>query len=296
MSDLLSVSAGHRRAALEITDCAQRGQCCAFLGPRLSGTSEVLQHVLKGFADDPLTTCVYLDLRDVESSTRKAFFASLAQHLCTVATLVSIDERHLGLVIADVSDKGMAAALFMSLCRTLMRVSATQTRSPALALQRLNELIAANSRSEMFLTIFYRVLNLKTGQLTYASAGHPAPLLWRQETKDVAPADSLRTRGTVLGVLPQVVLEERRVTLEPNDVLSLFTDGVTEPIDGKGEEFGEERLAGILRACHTQSCSDIVARTHAAVWDFAGQRVQFDDYTLVTLKRTGTKSKGTRQR
>lgn len=201
---------------------------------------------------------------------------------------VPVDDSHLGLVIADVSDKGMPAALFMSLCRTLMRVSASQTRSPALALQRLNELIAAESRSEMFLTIFYGILDLRTGRLTYASAGHPAPLLWRQESEEVAPADTLRARGTVLGVLPEVVLEERSVTLEPNDVLSLFTDGVTEPIDGKGEEFGEERLAAILRASHEQPCSDIVARTHAAVWDFAGQRVQFDDYTLVTLKRTGT--------
>ncbi|HOU24343.1 MAG TPA: PP2C family protein-serine/threonine phosphatase [Anaerolineae bacterium] len=199
---------------------------------------------------------------------------------------VSVDESRLGLVIADVSDKGMAAALFMSLCRTLMRVSASQTRSPALALQRLNELIAAESRSDMFLTIFYGVLNLKTGQLTYASAGHPAPLLWRQRVGDVAPPGTLRALGTMLGVLPRVTLEERQVTLEPHDVLSLFTDGVTEPIDSQGTEFGEERLAGILRANHELPCSEIVARTHAAVWDYAGQRVQFDDYTLVTVKRT----------
>jgi sigma-B regulation protein RsbU (phosphoserine phosphatase) len=206
---------------------------------------------------------------------------------------VSVDEDHLGLVIADVSDKGMPAALFMSLCRTLMRVSASQTRSPALALQRLNELIAAESRSNMFLTIFYGVLSLKSGRLAYASAGHPAPLLWRKSLLDVAPADTLRARGTVLGVLPEVALEERQITLEPSDILSLYTDGVTEPIDRNGEEFGEERLAAVLRTSHHLPCSEIVVRTHAAVWDFAGQRVQFDDYTLVTLKRLGARASRT---
>ena len=130
-------------------------------------------------------------------------------------------------------------------------------------------------------------LNLRTGRLAYASAGHPAPLLWRQEIGNVAPTDTLRARGTILGVLPEVALEERRVTLQLHDVLALFTDGVTEPIDSNGEEFGEERLAAILRTSHQLPCSEIVARTHAAVWDFAGQRVQFDDYTLVTLKRLG---------
>jgi type II secretory pathway predicted ATPase ExeA len=85
MPDLLSVSAGHRRAAQEITECAQRGQCCAFLGPRLSGTSEVLQYVRAALADDPLSTCVYVDLRQVGSATRCEFFGSLARRLCELA-------------------------------------------------------------------------------------------------------------------------------------------------------------------------------------------------------------------
>ncbi len=199
---------------------------------------------------------------------------------------VPIDESHLGLVIADVSDKGMPAALFMSLCRTLMRVSASQTRSPALALQRVNQLIASESRSNMFLTAFYGVLNWKTGSLVYASAGHPPPLLWRQEIQDVAPSDTLLARGIVLGVLGEIALEERQITLMRDDVLVLYTDGVTEPIDPNGEEFGEERLAQVLRINHRLNCSEITALTHAAVWDFAGQQVQFDDYTLVTLKRS----------
>lgn len=198
---------------------------------------------------------------------------------------IPLDEQRLGLVIADVSDKGMPAALFMSLCRTLVRASAAQTHSPAAVLQRVNELILSESRSEMLLTAFYGVLDWRSGLFTYANAGHPPPILWCHACRTKPPLVTLTAKGIILGVLPEIELEERQVTLTPGDILILYTDGVTEPINPAGEEFGEERLAEIIANRSAQPCSDIVHHIHAAVWDFAGQQAQFDDYTLVGIKR-----------
>ena len=198
---------------------------------------------------------------------------------------IPLDEQHLGLVIADVSDKGMPAALFMSLCRTLVRASAVQMRSPAAVLQRVNELILSESRSEMLLTAFYGVLNWQSGTFTYANAGHPPPILWCPARATGPSLPTLTAKGIILGVLQEITLEERQVTLTAGDILILYTDGVTEPINPAGEEFGEERLAQIIASQSEQSWSDIVRRIRAAVWDFAGQQSQFDDYTLVGIKR-----------
>jgi sigma-B regulation protein RsbU (phosphoserine phosphatase) len=195
---------------------------------------------------------------------------------------IPLGAGRIGLVIADVSDKGMPAALFMSLCRTLVRASATDIPSPAKALQRVNELLMAENRSGMFLTAFYGVLDWRTGQLTFANAGHNPPLLQRQVQLGVLP---LTSKGVVLGVLDNVALEERRIVIEPGDMLMLYTDGVTEPINGEEEEFGEHRLIQVMTDNFDQPCAQIVEVIYATVSDFVGAQPQFDDYTLVALKR-----------
>jgi sigma-B regulation protein RsbU (phosphoserine phosphatase) len=138
----------------------------------------------------------------------------------------------------------------------------------------------------MLLTAFYGVLDWHSGVFTYANAGHPPPILWRQADAAKRPLPMLTAKGIILGVLEEIALEERQVTLTPGDILILYTDGVTEPINPAGEEFGEERLAQIIASSSNQPCSDIVHRIRAAVWDFAGQQSQFDDYTLVGIKRS----------
>ncbi len=217
---------------------------------------------------------------------------------------IPLDKEHLGLVIADVSDKGMPAALFMSLSSTLVRVSAAGTLSPAEALQRVNAWILTETRTDMFLTLFYGVLNWRTGRLTYANAGHNPPILWRcpatgEAGRDLADdrprqtasrntelqATTLTAKGIVLGVIEDITLQERQVTIEPGDILILYTDGVTEPINDKEEEFGEERLLQAIASKHDRPSSEIVKHIHAAVSDFVGDQPQFDDYTLVSLKR-----------
>jgi serine phosphatase RsbU (regulator of sigma subunit) len=203
---------------------------------------------------------------------------------------VLLDADHMGLVIADVSDKGMPAALFMSLCRTLVRVSASETRSPAEVLRRVNEWLMAESRSEMFLTAFYGVLSWPTGELTFACAGHNPPVLWRCPSKDQgrlgAEVVPLAAKGIVLGILEDVALEERRVAVLPGDILILYTDGVTEPINAQQEEFGRERLIEVIADNSDRTCAQIVQAIGAAVSEFVGDQDPFDDYTLVGIKRT----------
>jgi len=205
---------------------------------------------------------------------------------------IPLDEEHMGLVIADVSDKGVPAALFMSLTRTLVRASAGEARSPARALQRVNELILNETRSEMFLSLFYAVLNWNTGQLTYANAGHLPPILWRcpksgrPDQDPMSRVNTLAAGGIVLGMFEDVTLEERQTTIESGDILVLYTDGVTEPINVQEEEFGEGRLIQVVTDNCLQPCSEIVDRIYTAVVEFAGDQSQFDDYTLVGLKRT----------
>ncbi len=202
---------------------------------------------------------------------------------------IPLDADHMGLVIADVSDKGMPAALFMSLSRTLVRVSASEMRSPVEVLQRVNDWLMAENRSEMFLTAFYGVLNWRTGELTFACAGHNPPLLWRCPSEAQGWARSevvpLTAEGIVLGILEDVSLEERRISFGPGDILILYTDGVTEPINAQEEEFGQERLVAVVANNCDRTCTQIVQAIGAAVSEFVGDQDPFDDYTLIGIKR-----------
>ena len=138
----------------------------------------------------------------------------------------------LGLVIADVAGKGVPAALFMALSRTIIRTTAFSGRSPASALMRANQLILKDSQAEMFLTAVYAVLELDTGRLIYANAGHNRPL-WRHAADGTVT--ELDQRGIVLGAFEGIMLEEQRLDLAPGDALILYTDGVTEALNGEGE-------------------------------------------------------------
>jgi len=137
-------------------------------------------------------------------------------------------------------------------------------------------------RMSMFVTVFYGVLNRRTGQLTYASAGHNPPVWWRRAESQMT---TLTAKGVVLGVADEIVLEERQVIVEPGDIVILYTDGVTEPINGQVEEFGEERLMHTIAEASDRPCSELVHFIHDTVSAFVGDQPQFDDYTLVAVKR-----------
>jgi sigma-B regulation protein RsbU (phosphoserine phosphatase) len=190
------------------------------------------------------------------------------------------------IIIADVSDKGVPAALFMALSRTTLRNIAMRGRPPAEVVSWANRFIQEDSQSEMFLTAFYAELNTYTGQLIYANAGHDPPLLWRKATGHF---QELPATCPLLGVLPELDVSVASVNLEIGDVLILYTDGVTEAVDEVYHEFGQGRIEATVRDLLAErpeaTAEDIERAIAAAVSRFAGAMVQYDDVTLLIIKR-----------
>jgi sigma-B regulation protein RsbU (phosphoserine phosphatase) len=186
-----------------------------------------------------------------------------------------------GLVIADVSGKGVPAALFMALSRTLIRASTLVNADPALSIAHANRMIYEDSKSNMFVTLFYAVLDSRAMTLDYVNAGHNPPCLLQGEASSVR---LLKARGVALGVLDDVDLQSVKVDLQTGDVLVLYTDGVTEALNSAEEEFGEERLYAVITQNRHRPAEEIMAAILAAITAFAGDTPQFDDITLMILR------------
>jgi sigma-B regulation protein RsbU (phosphoserine phosphatase) len=187
-----------------------------------------------------------------------------------------------GLVIADVADKGVPAALFMALSRTLLRTVGIGRIAPADTLQRVNELILSDSRSEQFVTVAYGVLEPASGRYCYAIAGHNPPVWIRADgTAGIVPG-----RGIALGVLDQVDYIEQELQLGLGDSLLLYTDGLTEAINTQQEEFGLLRVLDVARANHQETARGLLQALTAAVDVHVGDAEVFDDMTIVVIKRS----------
>lgn len=194
---------------------------------------------------------------------------------------VSIGQQ-LGIVIADVSDKGMPAALFMALSRSIVRASVTSTRSPAEDIDRANRLLCADSTNSMFVTLFYAQLDPGTGELVYVNAGHNPPLLYRAGQDELI---ELTRTGMALGLFDTFDFEQRAVRLDPADFILLYTDGVTEAMDARNRMFGEERLRRILLDHRQASAEDMAEAVERALTAFAGAAAPSDDITFVIARR-----------
>lgn len=192
---------------------------------------------------------------------------------------VSIDSW--GLVIADVSGKGMPAAIFMGLSRTIVRASATDNPSAAAAIKQANELICRDSTSGMFVTLFYAILNVKERRLSYVNAGHNPPFILRRGSEEITV---LKARGIALGVVHFIDLQEAEVDLVPGDLLVCYTDGVTEAINHLEEAYGEKRLIETVKKYRNLPAQEIIGKVEDDVVSFAGQEPQFDDITLLVMK------------
>jgi len=190
-----------------------------------------------------------------------------------------------GIVIGDVSDKGMHAALFMALTRSVVRASTTAGLSPADGLTQTNRLLVADSTNGMFVTLFYMQLDPQKNELTYVNAGHNPPLHYRAKEKDLV---ELKATGIMLGFTDIVVHKQRSVQLEPNDFVVIYTDGVTEAMDEQNEQFGDDRLSDLILAQHDQTPQEMMLALRHAVSAFVGNRNQSDDITVVIVKRTGS--------
>jgi len=186
-----------------------------------------------------------------------------------------------GVVIADVADKGVPAALFMAFSRTLIRAAMLDSPGPAEALARANALIRNDVVADLFVTVLCAAWEPQTGQLWLANAGHPSPLLCRAGRC----ADVVRLAGAALGVLERITPEQVCLALRAGDVLLLYTDGLTDALDASGERFGLARLQAALAASQGLDAGQIAASILAAVDDFIGDEPPFDDQALIVIKR-----------
>ena len=187
-----------------------------------------------------------------------------------------------GMVVADVSDKGVPAALLMMASRTLLRGAAIGLGNPARVLSEVNDLMCDNNPQSMFVTVFFCVLDPAEGTVTFANAGHPSPIVVR---RDGVISSLESAENVVLGLLPGAGYDLFSVSLEPGDAVFMYTDGVTEAVNGAGEEFGEEKLMEVLSSEPVTSASGCSARVVKSVREFAGGLAQSDDITCAVLRR-----------
>jgi len=193
------------------------------------------------------------------------------------------DPNRQNIVIADVSGKGVPAALFMAVARTMIRGETRNGRNPAAVLQRTNELIQSDNCSPLFLSALHASLNTSTGQMIFASAGHESPLLLHHNTGAV---EELKVSGLVLGAFTSVSYEEETVTLDLGDVVIFYTDGVTEARNAQGQFYDDKRLEAALADAHDLTAAEIVGKLVESVTSFTGSAPQTDDLTAVVIKRT----------
>ena len=193
-----------------------------------------------------------------------------------------IDPDRIGFTIADVSGKGVPAVIFMAVSRTLIRATGIRGVAPAECITYINALLAKESVNYMFVTVFYGIYNIRTGEVTYTNAGHNPPCLMRADGSiETLPM----SKDIVAGVIDDYQFTEETLRMEPGDTLLMFTDGVTEAIDTSENEYGDDRLRSLLAQCATLPCQEIVDRIKTDVKAFAGDAEQSDDITLLALKR-----------
>jgi sigma-B regulation protein RsbU (phosphoserine phosphatase) len=200
-----------------------------------------------------------------------------------------LDNQHLAVVIADVSGKGVPAAMFMAVARTMLRNFTTPGQSPRDVLNIANRLIAADNTKAMFVTIFYGHYHIPTGELVFANAGHNPPLLVRQNGR----VESLGPpTGPLLGVFPEAEYEDAHALLMPNDLLLLYTDGVTEAQNQNHQFFGEAGLSALLQQLHGESVTTVCRVILENVNTYRHGEGQ-DDVTLVALRRSADAASST---
>ncbi len=195
-----------------------------------------------------------------------------------------LEDGRIGIVMADVSGKGVPAALFMMVSRTLMKGTAIGENDPAKCLEEVNQLLVESNEESMFVTVFYGSFDPATGVLDYANAGHNLPYVVKANG-EVRPIEC--DSGLVLAVMPGFEFPGGSIQLEAGDVVFFYTDGITEAMDEDGVEFGDDELAEVLEEVVGSSAATFNRKAVEAVQKHAGEAAQSDDITCLTLKYLG---------
>ncbi len=190
--------------------------------------------------------------------------------------------RPLSVVIADVTGKGIAAALLMAFSRPLLHAAIDHTTGPAAALERTNRILVEERRSSLFITALCARLDLPSGRLAVANAGHEPPLVARA---DGSPIECLVGAGPLIGAFPTLEIPEVATELSPGDLVLFYTDGVTDARDASGEQFEEQRLFAAVDSARGGTAQDVVDAVAGAVDRFQGPTEPADDVTIVAIRR-----------
>ncbi len=193
---------------------------------------------------------------------------------------ISLGKGRLGLAIADVSGKSTPAALLMANLQASLRTLAGEGLPVHQLVERINDIIFQNTTSDKFITFFYGELLADEGRLLYTNAGHNPPILLRSD----GTTELLEAGGLILGILKNQSYRQKSVEFHPNDVLVLYTDGITEALNDREEEFGEDRLMRVIRKNRSSRAEELAATILAEVERFSGGKEQSDDITLLIVK------------
>src|SRR5688572_20108822 len=193
--------------------------------------------------------------------------------------VIELADGKLGLFIADVADKGMPAALFMALTRTLIRAAVKEAHSPSEVLSRVNEQLLPDTQQGMFVTAIYGELDVEAGEFTFVNAGHNPPF-WMKANGDI---EKLTRTAVALGVIEQPAMEQRSILLGVDDLLLLYTDGVTESFSPAGELFGEDRLIEAMKSYPAQNAEEALEIIEGCLNEFSDPLPPGDDLTMLAV-------------
>ena len=200
---------------------------------------------------------------------------------------ITVDEERLGVAIADVSGKGVPASLIMAICRSVLRSQAPENASPSEVLKKVNRQLYPDIKEDMFISMAYLILDHVRATVTLSRAGHDAPLLYRAASGELT---QIRPPGLVLGIDSGSVFDritgDLAVPLERDDCLVLYTDGVTEALDGNGDEFGLDRTMNSVRGTALKGAQPVIDGLINDLRTFVGATPQNDDITLIVIRKT----------
>ena len=193
-----------------------------------------------------------------------------------------IDDHRMGFTIADVSGKGVPAAIFMAVSRTLIKATGLQDKPTNECMSTVNDILCDESVGSMFVTVFYGIYDLQTGQITFTNAGHNPPYILKADGQvEVVKSPC----NLVLGAVPDMPFSCDTLKLDPGDTLYMFTDGVTEAENKNHDQFGESRLEEALAECKGKDSKHIVDTVNAKVKEFINGAAQSDDITQLVIRR-----------
>jgi len=200
--------------------------------------------------------------------------------------VIPLDDRHLGIAIADVSGKSIGGAILMSVCRSVLRAQAPGILNPADLLRSINRVLSRDIAEDMFITMIYMVFHLDTRKLVIARAGHERPLMVRSSRS----VELLESRGSAIGLtdpaLFDSLLTETSVQLEPGDMVVTYTDGITEAMNSANQEWGADELMKVCTAEVSEGSHSLIERVRQRIQRFVGDHPQYDDMTILALRIT----------